>query len=86
MSNHIEKQKVAYVAIKRHKGGGATFAYLPSQDIQLPSGWERSVITDENGQRVVDTEDISHWLDRGMTVDQTCRMMSAHTGLKWEEE
>lgn len=67
------RKRFAYVAIRRERGD-ATFAYLPHPDVPLPFGWKWNIV---NGE--VDKMDITHWIDRGMSVYEICRMICTGT-------
>ena len=75
-----KNRMIAYVAIRRERGGGAMFAYLPSTTIPLPQGWEWCYF-----EREVSTEDVTE-IGRGMSLDETCRMMCTGTGITWTKD
>ena len=75
MSQTQPQKMTAYVAIRKENGGGATFAYLPNTDIQLPQRWEWAKI---NGK--ISMEDVTE-IGRGMSLEDTCRMMCTGTGV-----
>ena len=68
---------IAYIAIKRHKFGGATFAYLPDPQVVLPDGW--TWLRGPSGLHV--TESIDDIGSPDMSQVDRCRLMSEHTGI-----
>jgi hypothetical protein len=73
---------IAHVAIKKFRGGGAMFAYLPNTNIKLPAGWQWSIVDGE-----IDTEDVYHVAHSfgcpPLDLDETCRIMCTDTGVSW---
>ena len=75
MSQTQTQKMIAFVAIRRERGGSATFAYLPNTDIQLPQRWEWAKIDGK-----IMTEDVT-FIGCGMSLEATCRMMCTGTGV-----
>jgi hypothetical protein len=69
---------IAFVAIKRVKGAGASFAYLPNTDITLPTGWEWLIVSGEVGKR-----EVSEIGDPDWSLEDRCRLMCDGIGIKF---